>query len=159
MSIGPHFNRWQAYGLAVSIVVVVLATALHNPFGGYVRDDGLYSKIEFLRMFRESFLEYADLSDEDLLAKVTAKYPAFKTWIREATDGSPPMPVAISGQPANYRLQPPPAYYGARPRRYSPHALFLWIAEPTEYAGFVGPVLLATAIWVWVFRNRKSGAT
>ena len=116
MSIRPRFNRWQAYGLAGSIVVIVLATVLHNPFGGYVRDDGLYSKIEFLRMFRESFLEYADLSDEDLLAKVVAKYPAFKTWIREDTDGSPPMPVAISGQPANYRLRPPPAYYSARMR-------------------------------------------
>src|SRR5437870_116809 len=110
MSMGTHFNRWQAYGLAASIVVIVLVTALHNPFGGYVRDDGLYSKIEFLQMFRKRFMEYSDISDDDLLAKVMAKYPALKTWIREATDGSPPMPIVISGQQANYRLQPPPAY-------------------------------------------------
>ncbi len=57
---------------------------------------------------REAFPEYSDLSDSDLIAKTLTAHPAFRTWIREETDGSPPLAVAIRGQPTNYRLKPPP---------------------------------------------------
>jgi hypothetical protein len=137
---------------------MVVATGLHNPFGGYVQDDGLYSRIAFLRALREGFPEYADVSDSLLMTKFLAKYPASKTWIREETDGTPPLPLAIADHEANYRLRPPPAYSGARPRRYSMHAIFPWIDELIEYVGFVGPILLGGALWTWLFRGSKSRA-
>jgi hypothetical protein len=153
---GPKINRHQAYGLGGAVLTIILATILHNPFGGYVSDDGLYTKIQFLRQFREAFPEYADLSDADLLSKVFAKYPGFKTWIREETDGSAPLPVAVPEQVANYRLQPPPAYYGTRPRKYSPYALVSWIDEPIEYFGILLPAVFGGAVWFWFFRERHN---
>lgn len=139
------------------MIGIAVLTALHNPFGGYALDDGLYSRIQFLRMFREVFPEYADMADADLLGRLFARHPGFKTWIREETDGSPPLPIAIVGQPANPRLQPPPAYYGARPNRYSPYAVFPWLDEPLEYAGWVGSIVLAGIVWLWLLRDRRRG--
>lgn len=97
MRIGSPFNGWQACGLAVAVIAIADLTALHNPFGGYALDDRLYSRVEFLRMLREAFPEYADMVDADILGRTVAKYPGFKTWIREETDGSPPLPIAIVG--------------------------------------------------------------
>lgn len=149
-------NRAQSVGAAVALVVVVVATGLHSPFGGYRIDDGLYSRVEFLRLVREGFPEYADLRDGDLLERVFARYPAAKTWVREETTGADPLPLAIAGQETNARLRPPPAYFGAQSRRYSIHAVFAWIDEPVEYLGFVVPVILGAGLWVWLFRRRKA---
>jgi hypothetical protein len=107
-------------------------------------------------MQREAFPEYHDVSDADLLKAILTKYPAFKTWIREETDGSPPLAVAITNQPTNYRLQPPPAYYGARSGLHSRYALAAWIDEPAEYAGVVLPVVVTMAAWCWLFRRRAA---
>jgi hypothetical protein len=151
----PHFNRSQACGLAIMVVGIATLTALHNPVGGYVMEDGLYSKVEFLRMFREAFPVYADVSDGDLLDRCLAKHPGFKTWIREETDGCPPLAIAIVGQPTNAGIRPPPAYYGARPKRYSRYAAVSWIDQPIEFAGWVGPIILAGVICLWLLSDRK----
>lgn len=149
-------NRMQTLGLAVGVVVVSIATILHNPLGGYVWDDGLYSKAQFMRMFREAFPEYADLSDTDLWGAVVKRYPEQRSWVREETDGSPPRAIAIRNQPTNYRLTPPAAYFGARPAWRSPHAMATWIDEPLEYAGFVVPTVLAGVVWYWLFRKKQT---
>ena len=149
-------NRLQALGLAGGLIIISVVTILHNPVGGYLRDDGLYSKAQFMRMVREAFPEYSDLSDSDVLARFLTTYPAFKTWIREETDGSPPLAVAIRGQPTNYRLTPPPAYYGIAGGTYSRYAAFVWIDEPAEYIGIVLPIILATVFWIWLLRRRSS---
>jgi hypothetical protein len=148
-------SRPQTWGLGVALVIVTLVTVLHNPFGGYARRDGLYTRLEFLRVFREAFSEYHALSDVDLLETLLTKYPAFKTWIREETDGSPPLAVAITDRPTNYRMNPPPAYYGARAGIHSRYALAPWMDEPAEYAGVVLPVVVAAAVWLWLFRRRS----
>ncbi|MEI6624062.1 MAG: hypothetical protein WCP28_19390 [Actinomycetes bacterium] len=148
-------NSIQRFGAAAALVLIVIATTLHNPFGGYRVDDGLYSRVEFLRLFREAYPEYADYSDSDLVQKVLARYPAAKTWIREETDGTSPLPIAITEQETNSRLHPPPGYFGARPRRRSINAVFPWIDETSEYFGFVGPVLAGAGFWIWLFRRSR----
>lgn len=149
-------SKAQAWGLGVALAVVAITTILHNPFGGYEHRDGLYARLEFVRILREAFPEYSDLSDSDLLAKTLTAHPAFRTWIREETDGSPPLAVAVRGQPTNYRLKPPPAYYGMLSGTYSRYAASTWIDEPAEYVGVVLPVILAAAVWLRLFRRRLS---
>lgn len=82
-------NRIQTLGLAVGLVVVSIATILHNPLGGFAWDDGLYSKAQFMRMFREAFPDYADLSDTDLWGAVVKRYPEQKSWVREEPTAHP----------------------------------------------------------------------
>ena len=147
-------NRLQGVGLGICLAVVVTATTLHNPFGGYEWDDGLYSKPQFMRMLREAFPEYANISDDDLWSAVGKRYPEQRSWVREETDGTPPRAIPVREQPTNYRLTPPPAYFGARPHWRSRQAMAPWIDEPAEYAGWVIPIGLGAAIWCWSFRKR-----
>jgi hypothetical protein len=146
----------QFIGLAVGLQIVLVATILHNPVGGYGWDDGLYSKAQFIRMVREGFPEYSDKSDTDLWNAGIEKYPNLKSWIREETDGSPPLAIATPAEPASYRLMPPPAYFNARQSWRSRHAMMTWIDEPAEYGGIVFPTVLATGLWYWHFRRRKA---
>jgi hypothetical protein len=104
---------------------------------------------------REAFPEYADIADAEVLTRIVGKYPGFKTWIREETDGSPPLPIAVVGQSANAGLRPPPAYFGARPKKYSRYAMLSWIDEPLEYMGWVVSTVLGLVAWVWIFRERR----
>jgi len=90
-------NRLQALGLAGGLIVISVVTIFHNRMGGYVRNDGLYGKAQFMRMVREAFPEYSDLSDSDLLTRFLTTYPTFKTWIREETNGSPRYPTLHHG--------------------------------------------------------------
>lgn len=147
-------NRLQTVGVGVGLVVVFVATILHNPIGGYAWDDGLYSKGQFMRMFREAFPEYADLSDSDLWSALVKRYPEQRSWVREETDGSPPRAIPVGDQPTNYRMTPPPAYFGHRAAWRSTHAMAAWIDEPVEYMGFVIPTLLAAGLWYWLFRRK-----
>ena len=146
-------NRLQAVGIGVGLVVVIIVTILHNPIEGYEWDDGLYSRAQFMRMFREAFPEYADLSESDLWGALVKRYPEQRSWVREETDGSPPRAIPIGDQPTNYRTTPPPAYFGHRATWRSTHAMATWIDEPTEYAGFVVPTVLGAAVWCWLFRK------
>lgn len=159
MLLGAQVNRLQAFGLGVGLVVVLVATILHNPVGGYEWDDGLYSKAQFMRMFREAFPEYADLSDSDVWAALVKRYPEVRSWVREETDGSPPRAIAVGGQQTNYRMTPPPAYFGRRATWRSTHAMAPWIDEVAEYAGFVVPTLIGAGLWYWVFRQKRHNTT
>ena len=152
-------NRLQTGGIAVSLVVVCVATVLHNPIGGYEWDDGLYSKVQFMRMFREAFPEYADLSDSDLWSAVVKRYPEQRSWVREEADGSPPRAIPVRDQPTNYRLTSPPAYFGHRAAWRSTHALAGSIDEPSEYAGMVVPTVLGAGFWYWLFRKKRREAS
>ena len=149
-------NQNQLFGLAFGLQIILAATILHNPVGGYVWDDGLYSKAQFIRMIREGFREYSDQSDTDLWKAAVEEYPNVKSWIREETDGSPPLAIANPSEPASYRLMPPPAHFDARQSWRSIDAMATWIDEPTEYGGFVFPTVLATGLWYWHFRRRKA---
>jgi hypothetical protein len=149
-------NLNQIFGLALGLQIVLAATILHNPFGGYVWDDGLYSKTQVIRMIREGFPEYADQSDTDLWNAGVKEYPDLKSWIREDTNGSSPRAIANPNQPASYRLMPPPAYFDTGQSWRSVDAMATWIDEPTEYGAFLFPTVLASGLWYWHFRRRKA---
>lgn len=148
-------NGSQAAGLGVGLMVLIVATVLHSPLGGYEWDDGLYSKVQFMRMFREAFPEYADLPDPKVWDALVERYPEQRSWVREETDGSPAGTIPVGNQPANYRLTPPPAYFGHRPAWRSTHAMVPWIDEPAEYAGIVVPTVLGAGLWYWLLRQKR----
>ena len=127
---------------------------LHNPFGGYERDQVLYSKSGFLKHFREVFPEYSDISDNELYTISMEKYPNFKTWINEETDKIDPLPISITKYPTNYRLTPPPAYYGKKAILRSRNALFTGLDEPAEFAGFVFLFALIGGILFFLCRKK-----
>ncbi|MHA1336277.1 MAG: hypothetical protein ACTSPW_11105 [Promethearchaeota archaeon] len=127
---------------------------MHNPFGGYERDKVLYSKSEFMKHFREAFPEYSDIADSALYAKLLKKYPNFKTWIIEEADKTDPKPISITNLPTNYRLIPPPAYYGKKAILRSRNAFFTWLDEPIEFIGFLFLFVVIGIILFLLYRNK-----
>jgi hypothetical protein len=152
---GGNMNKTQK--VIISLMVVLIATILifHNPFGGYERDKVLYSKTEFLKHLRESFPEYSDIQDKKLYQKLLEKHPDFRTWILEETDGSDVKAIPLRNLPANYRLTPPPDYYGKKAILRSKNALFSWIDEPSEFVGFEILIGLVGAILCFLFRREN----
>jgi hypothetical protein len=143
--------------IIISLIVFLIATtvALHNPFGGYEREQVLYSKSEFLKHFREAFPEYSDLSDNELYKRLLKKYPNYKTWILEETDGSEVKPISITNSPTNYRLNPPPAYYGKTAILRSKNSFFVWLDEPFEFIGFIVLIGAVGAVLFSLFRKKS----
>jgi len=149
-------NLTQKTVLFATICLIAFTTILHNPFGGYRRDEMLYTKLEFVKLLRESFPEYADFSDDSLYLKLINKYPNFRTWIKEESKGTDVLPIAIIGKPTNYRLTPPPAYYGKQPSFHSVKAVAKWIDEPSEYLDFTVPLIIVGLAGLFIFRTQKS---
>lgn len=148
-------NNIQKIIVSLSILSIAIILIFHNPFGGYERDKALYSKSEFLKYFREAFPEYSDIADSELYPKLLEKHPNFKTWILEETDKSDPRPISLTNLPTNYRLTPPPAYYGKKAILRSRNAFFTWLDEPSEFVGFVILFGIIGVILFFLFRKRK----
>lgn len=146
-------NRTQKIIACIAILSISVILFLHNPFGGYERDRVLYSKSDFLKHFRDAFPEYSDIQDEKLYPKLLEKHPNFKTWILEETDGTDVKPILISNSPTNYRLTPPPAYYGKKAILRSKNAFFSRLDEPFELFGFEILIIIVGVILIFLFRN------
>ena len=139
--------------ISLCVLSIAIILILHNPFGGYERDKVLYSKSEFLKHFREAFPEYSDIADSQLYQKLLEKHPNFKTWIFEETDKIDPRPISITNLPTNYRLTPPPAYYGKKAILRSRNAFYTWLDEPSEFVGFVFLFGVIGIILFFLFRR------
>lgn len=137
------------------LILAIIALAVHNPFGGYETTDVLYARVKFINHFREVYPEYSELSDDDLYAKALAKYPQLRTWIIEESDGSPVQAVPIQGSALNFRLRPPPAYRGGKPKTRSVNAFASWLDEPGELAGVIIPAALLAGLWIVFSRDRR----
>lgn len=81
------------------------------------------------------------------------KCPNFKTWIVEETDKTDPQPISITKLLTNYRLTPPPAYYGKKAILRSRNAFFKWLDEPAEFLGFVFLFAVIGIILFFLFRR------
>lgn len=146
-------NNTQKVIISISVLLIAIILILHNPFGGYERDKVLYPKLEFLKHFREAFPEYSHIADSELYSKLLEKYPNFKTWIFEETGKTDPRPISMTNLPTNYRLTPPPAYYGKKAMLRSKNAFFTWLDEPTEFFGFVFLFGVIGIILFFLFRR------
>jgi hypothetical protein len=150
-------NNTQRITIGLCVLLIATTIVLHNPFGGYEREQVLYSKSEFLRHFREAFPEYSDVSDNELYKSLLEKYPNFKTWILEETDGSEVKPISIPNLPTNYRLNPPPAYYGKTTILHSKNSFFVWLDEPFEFTGYIVLIGAVGAVLFFLFRKKSKG--
>jgi hypothetical protein len=148
-------NNTQRITVGLCVLLIATTVVLHNPFGGYERDQVLYSKSEFLKHFREARPEYSDLSDNELYKRLLEKYPNYKTWILEETDGSEVKPISIPNKPTNYGLNPPPAYYGKTAILHSKNSFFVWLDEPFEFIGFIVLIGAVGAVFFFLFRKKR----
>jgi hypothetical protein len=146
-------NTNQKYICSLIIVLIAIVSILHNPFGGYKKDNTLYTKLEFIKHLREAYPEYSDTNDSELYDGILKKYPNFKTWIVEESNGNEPKAISIINLSTNDRLTPPPAYYGAEPLTYSKNAFYSWLDEPLEYFCFIILLSLVCFSLCYIHRN------
>jgi hypothetical protein len=153
-----HMRNIQRIIISLIVLLIASTVVLHNPFGGYEREQVLYTKSEFLKHLREAFPEYSDISDNELYKRLLEKYPNFKTWILEETDGSEVKPISITNLPTNYRLNPPPAYYGKSAILRSKNSFIAWLDEPLEFIGFIVLIGAVGTVLFLLFRKKSKDA-